>query len=75
MSDKSPLTIDRERVQVLLLVNTQLLKKAIALYNNVLINPQTLGRLLPQERLRVVEQYQNYTRRIHCNLQVLTYIH
>ncbi|EGV60454.1 hypothetical protein CANTEDRAFT_111035 [Yamadazyma tenuis ATCC 10573] len=75
MNDRTPLTVDRDRVSCLLLINSQILKKAINIYNNVLINSQALSRLQPQERQRVVEQYQGYTRRIHCNLQVLTFIH
>lgn len=67
--------LDRDRVTCLLLINTQLMKKAINLYHNVLINPQTLTRLLPQDKKNVIEQYQNYTRRLHCNLQVLSFIH
>lgn len=72
---KSPLQLDRERVTCLLLINTQLIKRAISMYNTILINQQALAQLTGQDRQRFIEMYQNVTKRIHCNLQVLTYLH
>lgn len=72
---RTPLAIDRDRVTCLLLINTQLMKKAINIYTNILVNQPAIARLLQQDKQRVLDQYQNYTRRLHCNLQVLTFIH
>lgn len=72
---RAPLTIDRDRVTCLLLINTQLMKRAINIYSNILVNQAAIARLLQQDKQRVLDQYQNYTRRLHCNLQVLTFIH
>ncbi|CAN3365804.1 hypothetical protein DICA3_F20802 [Diutina catenulata] len=72
---KSELEIDRERTTCLLLINTQLIKKALQVYNNVLLNPKALSQMQAPDRQQMMEQYQQYTRRIHCNLGVLSYIH
>ena len=70
----NPLDLDRERVTCLLLINTQLMKKAISIYHNVL-SQAALQQLPPQSKQAIIESYQNCTRRIHCNLTVLSYIH
>lgn len=72
---KSPLELDRDRVTCLLLINSQLMKKAISLYTRFLSKQQTLAQLSPQTKQTVMESFQNCTRRIHCNLTVLSYIH
>ena len=68
------LETDKERVTCLLLINTQLMKKAINIYTNLLTNKQILLQIPPQNKQTIMELYQNCTRRIHCNLSVLTYI-
>ncbi|ODV77484.1 uncharacterized protein CANTADRAFT_27285 [Suhomyces tanzawaensis NRRL Y-17324] len=75
VDSRSPLELDRERVTCLLLINTQLMKKAINIYHNILSNQQALQQLPPQAKQSMIESYQNCTRRIHCNLTVLSYIH
>lgn len=74
MSERTSLELDRERVTCLLLINTQLMKKAINIYSNLLTNPQILSQIPPQNKQSIMELYQNCTRRIHCNLSVLTFI-
>ncbi|CAK7895365.1 hypothetical protein CAAN1_10S00958 [[Candida] anglica] len=74
MSERSMLDVDRERVTCLLLINTQLMKKTINLYSNLLTNQQMLQQIPPQNKQTIMESYQNCTRRIHCNLSVLTFI-
>ncbi|ABN67322.2 predicted protein [Scheffersomyces stipitis CBS 6054] len=69
------LALDRERVTCLLLINTQLMKKAINIYHNILCNQQTLQQMPQQTRQSAIDSYQNCTRRLHCNLTVLNYIH
>ncbi|KAK6456721.1 uncharacterized protein RJT20DRAFT_33990 [Scheffersomyces xylosifermentans] len=71
----APLGLDRERVTCLLLINTHLMKKAINIYLTVLCNPQAQQQMPPQARQSAIESYQNCTRRLHCNLSVLNYIH
>lgn len=71
-SPKSQLSLDRDRVMCLLLINTRLMKRAIHMYNHVFSH---ITNVPPAERQKVAEQYQNLTRRIHCNLQVLTFLH
>lgn len=51
------------------------MKKAINIYSNILVNQPAIARLLQHDKKIVLDQYQNYTRRLHCNLQVLTFIH
>jgi len=51
------------------------MRKAINLYNNVLCNGTSFQSLPPQAQKSLMESYQNCTRRLHCNLSVLTYIH
>lgn len=72
---RNPLDLDRERVTCLLLINAQLMKKAINIYVNVLTNQQTMQQIPPQNKQTILELYQNCTRRIHCNLSVLSYLH
>lgn len=72
---RSDVLLERERVTCLLLINTQLMKKAINLYANVLTNQQALQQLPPQNKQSVIELYQNCTRRLHCNLAVLSTVH
>ncbi|CUM63973.1 uncharacterized protein PRCAT00001561001 [Priceomyces carsonii] len=74
-NNKSPLELDRERVTCLLLINTQLMKKTINIYHNVLSNQHSLQQLPQQARKTIIDLYQNCTRRIHCNLTVLSYLH
>lgn len=71
---RSPLELDRERVSCLLLINTQLLKKAYGIYVNIIGNPQQLQQLPPHTKQSVLEQYQNLSRRVQCNISVLSYI-
>lgn len=72
---RNPLDLDRERVTCLLLINAQLMKKAVNIYVNVLTNQQTMQQIPPQNKQTILELYQNCTRRIHCNLSVLSYLH
>ncbi|KAG7192502.1 uncharacterized protein KQ657_001597 [Scheffersomyces spartinae] len=65
------IALERERVKCLLLINTQLMKKALKVYNNQGI----LNTLEPRLRQQVIELYQNCTKRLHCNLLVLTFIY
>lgn len=71
---RSPLELDRERVSCLLLINTQLIKKAYGIYVNIIGDPQQLQQLPPQTKQSVLEQYQNLSRRVQCNISVLSYI-
>lgn len=73
-SQKTPLELDRERVTCLLLINAQLIKKAYNLYVNVLSNPQAIQQLLPPARTALQEQQTNLSRRVQCNISVLSYI-
>lgn len=73
-TQKSPLELDRERVTCLLLINAQLIKKAYNLYVNILSNPQTMQQLLPPARNALQEQQTNLSRRVQCNISVLSYI-
>lgn len=75
VANKSPIDLDKERVTCLLVINTQLMKKAISIYHNVLSNQQSLLQLNETTRQTIMELYQNCTRRIHCNLSVLTFLH
>lgn len=72
---RNPLDLDRERVTCLLLINAQLMKKAVNIYVNVLTNQQTMQQIPPQNKQTILELYQNCTRRIHCNLSALSYLH
>ncbi|EGW35228.1 uncharacterized protein SPAPADRAFT_58434 [Spathaspora passalidarum NRRL Y-27907] len=72
--DRAPLSLDRERVTCLLLVNAHLMKKAINIYHSVLSN-QMFQQMPEKERARALDSYQNCTRRIHCNLSVLNHLH
>lgn len=72
---RNPLEHDRECVTCLLLINAQLMKKAINIYVNVLTNQQTMQQIPPQNKQTILELYQNCTRRVHCNLSVLSYLH
>lgn len=74
MSERRPVDLDRDRVTVLLLINSLLIKKAYHIYSSVLSNQQAIQQLLPQSRQEVLEQYNNLNRRLQCNLSVLTYI-
>lgn len=73
--NKSPLVLDRERVTCLLLINAHLMKKSVNIYSNILTNQQSMQQISPQNKQLIVELYQNCTRRLHCNLAVLSYIH
>lgn len=72
---QSALDLDRERVTCLLLINAQLMKKAVNIYMNILTNQQTMQQIPPQNKQTIMDLYQNCTRRIHCNLSVLSYLH
>lgn len=74
MSDRRQLNLDRDRVTVLLLINSLLIKKAYSIYAGVLSNQQTLQQMLPQNRQTAFEQFNNVNRRLQCNLGVLLYI-
>jgi type II secretory pathway pseudopilin PulG len=69
-----PVSIDRERVTCLLVINTQLIRKTTEIYNQAK-NSQNFQQIPPATQKGLMETYQNCTRRIHCNLLVLTYIH
>lgn len=73
-STKTPLQIDRERVTCLLLINSQLIKKAYSLYANILSNPQHIQQLLPAARTALQDQHSNLSRRVQCNITVLAFI-
>lgn len=72
---RSSVELDRERVTCLLLINTQLMKKAIGLHNRFFVNQNNLNQLPPQAKQSIMESFQNCNRRLHCNLTVLSYIH
>lgn len=74
MSDRRQLSLDRDRVTVLLLINALLIKKAYSIYAGVLSNQQTFHLMLPQNRQAILEQFNNVNRRLQCNLGVLLYI-
>lgn len=74
MSDRRKLEIDQDRVTVLLLINSLLIKKAHSIYATILSNRQTIQQLQPQNRQSILEQYNNINRRLQCNLSVLSYI-
>ena len=74
MSDSSKIDIDRDRVTVLLLINSLLIKKAYNIYVTILSNQQTIKRMLHQSRQSILDQYNNLNRRLQCNLSVLAYI-
>lgn len=74
MSDRSKIDIDRDRVTVLLLINSLLIKKAYNIYVTILSNQQTTKRMLHQSRQSILDQYNNLNRRLQCNLSVLSYI-
>lgn len=75
MSDKALVNLNRERVTTLLLINASLIKKASSLYISVLSNQHALQLLPPQNRQNVLQQYNNLSRRLQCNLSVLSYIY
>ena len=74
MSARRQIDLDSDRATVLLLINAQLIKKAYTVYVNILSNQQALQQLLPQSRQELLEQYNNWNRRLQCNLSVLAYI-
>lgn len=75
MSDKALVNLNRERVTTLLLINASLIKKASSLYVSILSNQQALQLLPPQNRQNLLQQYNNISRRLQCNLSVLSYIY
>ncbi|MCH0629622.1 hypothetical protein JNB11_06575 [Kocuria palustris] len=72
---KLEVEVDRERATLLLVINTHLIKKALSVYNGVFLNQKALSQMQTHERQQLMDLYQHYTRRIHCNLGVLLYIH
>lgn len=72
---KLELELDRERATLLLVINTQLIKKALLVYKGMFLNQKALAQMLTHDRQQLMDLYQHYTRRIHCNLGVLLYIH
>ncbi|GEQ72689.1 hypothetical protein JCM33374_g6376 [Metschnikowia sp. JCM 33374] len=74
MSDVGRIDIDKDRVTVLLLINSLLIKKAHEIYVNILSNRSTIQQMPPQSRHVILEQYNNINRRLQCNLSVLSYL-
>lgn len=74
MSERRQIDIDRDRVTVLLLINSLLIKKAYNIYVTILSNQQTIQRMLHQSRQTILDQSNNLNRRLQCNLSVLSYI-
>lgn len=74
MSSPRKIDQDRDRVTVLLLINSLLIKKAYNIYVTILSNQQTIQRMLHQSRQNILDQYNNLNRRLQCNLSVLSYI-
>lgn len=71
---KNLLDIDKKRVSCLLLINTQLMKRFIAIYHKFFCNIQFFKTISSHNKQKIFELFQNCARRIHCNLMVLAYI-
>lgn len=74
MSDGGQIDLDKDRVTVLLLINSLLIKKAHDIYVTILSNRLTIQQMPPQSRHSILEQYNNINRRLQCNLSVLSYL-
>lgn len=74
-SDRAPLSLDRDRVTCLLLINTHLIKKCCNIYNTMLNNQQLMQQMTPENRAMLSNVYNNYIRRLQCNLATLNYLY
>ena len=74
-SDRAPLSLDRDRVTCLLLINTHLIKKCCNIYNTMLNNQQLMQQRTPEHRAMLSNVYNNYIRRLQCNLATLNYLY
>lgn len=74
MLEGGQLNVDKNRVTVLLLINSILIKKAHEIFVTILSNRAAIQQLSPQSRNGVLEQYNNISRRLQCNLSVLAYL-
>ncbi|KAI5960118.1 uncharacterized protein KGF55_004841 [Candida pseudojiufengensis] len=72
--DRAPLSLDKDRVTCLLLINTHLIKKCSGMYNNMLSNPQFMQQMSNENRFNVTQSYTNALKRLQCNLATLHYL-
>ncbi|CAK9435575.1 uncharacterized protein LODBEIA_P03020 [Lodderomyces beijingensis] len=73
--DRAPLSLDKDRVTCLLLVNTHLIKKAIQIYTSVICNPQVMQQMTQEQRGSVTNSYTGCIKRLQANLTTLSYLH
>ncbi|KAI5958425.1 hypothetical protein CANMA_004269 [Candida margitis] len=73
--DKAPLSLDRDRVTCLLLINTHLMKKCSNMYTNVICNQSLMQQMSNENRANITQSYANYIKRLQCNLTTLNYIY
>lgn len=74
-ADRAPLSLDRDRVTCILLINTHLIKKCCNIHNTMLNNPQFMQQISPENRAMLTNTYNHYIRRLQCNLATLNYIY
>ncbi|RCK61039.1 hypothetical protein Cantr_08104 [Candida viswanathii] len=74
-TDRAPLSLDRDRVTCILLINTHLIKKCCNIHNTMLNNPQFMQQIAPENRVMLTNTYNHYIRRLQCNLATLNYIY
>ncbi|CCG21215.1 hypothetical protein CORT_0A08300 [Candida orthopsilosis Co 90-125] len=73
--DRAPLSLDRDRVTCLLLINTHLMKKCSNMYTNVICNQSLMQQMSNENRANITQSYANYIKRLQCNLTTLNYIY
>ncbi|KAL6453390.1 hypothetical protein SBY92_004958 [Candida maltosa Xu316] len=74
-TDRAPLSLDRDRVTCLLLINTHLIKKCCNIHNTMINNPQFMQQIAPENRVMLNNTYNHYIRRLQCNLATLNYLY
>lgn len=74
-ADRAPLSLDRDRVTCLLLINTHLMKKCSNMYTNVICNQSLMQQMSNENRANITQSYANYIKRLQCNLTTLNYIY
>ncbi|CAI5757305.1 unnamed protein product [Candida verbasci] len=73
--DRAPLSLDKDRVTCLLLINTYLMKKCFNMYTNIITNQQFMQQMSQEQRQGITYSYGNCIKRLQCNLATLNYIH
>lgn len=73
--DRAPLSLDRDRVTCLLLINTHLMKKCSNMYTNIICNQSLMQQMSNENRVSITQSYANYIKRLQCNLTTLNYIY